>query len=110
MSRTYHVTTFGCQMNAYDSELMAGIMAAKGWSPAPDEQSADVLLYNTCVIRHGAEQRAQGTAQREPCRAADQFAPYAHLVLLRFVRLALPFPALRSMVRTSAPTVPVGCR
>jgi tRNA-2-methylthio-N6-dimethylallyladenosine synthase len=54
----YHITTFGCQMNAYDTEMMEGIMAAKGWSRAGEEESADVILYNTCVVRQHAEERA----------------------------------------------------
>ena len=58
MTLAYHITTFGCQMNAYDSEMMEGIMAAKGWKPAESEADADVILYNTCVVRDRAEQRA----------------------------------------------------
>ncbi len=58
MSRTYHITTFGCQMNAWDSEVMEGILAARGWLPAPSEESADVILFNTCVVREHAENRA----------------------------------------------------
>ncbi len=58
MSRTYAITTFGCQMNQYDSELMEGILVAKGWRRAQREDDADVILYNTCVIRQGAEERA----------------------------------------------------
>jgi tRNA-2-methylthio-N6-dimethylallyladenosine synthase len=58
MKRLYHITTFGCQMNAYDSDLMEGIMSAKGWARAESEEAADVLLYNTCVVRMSAEQRA----------------------------------------------------
>lgn len=58
MTRTYHIVTFGCQMNSYDSELMEGIMTAKGWSRAAAEEDADVILYNTCVVRDHAEQRA----------------------------------------------------
>lgn len=54
----YFITTFGCQMNAYDSEMMEGILAAKGWRRAPDEADADVILYNTCVVRDHAESRA----------------------------------------------------
>ena len=55
---TYHIVTFGCQMNSYDSELMEGILAAKGWTRADAEEQADVLLYNTCVVREHAEERA----------------------------------------------------
>lgn len=58
MNLTYHITTFGCQMNAYDTEMMEGIMSAKGWRRADDEENADVILYNTCVVRQHAEERA----------------------------------------------------
>ena len=61
---TYHITTFGCQMNAYDSELMAGILEARGLRPAPSEDDADVLLFNTCIVRGSAEQRAVGRIGR----------------------------------------------
>lgn len=58
MALTYHITTFGCQMNSYDSETMEGILAARGMSPAAGEHEADVILYNTCVVRDHAESRA----------------------------------------------------
>ncbi len=58
MTLSYHVTTFGCQMNQADTEMMEGIMAAKGWSRAEVEKDADVILYNTCVVREHAEERA----------------------------------------------------
>ena len=71
MSLTYHIVTFGCQMNSYDSELMEGILAAKGWSRAAAEEEADVLLYNTCVVRDHAEQRALARlAQLKTLKAA----------------------------------------
>ena len=55
---TYHITNFGCQMNAYDSEVMEGILAARGWQRSEVEEEADVILYNTCVVRQTAEDRA----------------------------------------------------
>ncbi|MBI3736818.1 tRNA (N6-isopentenyl adenosine(37)-C2)-methylthiotransferase MiaB [Candidatus Sumerlaeota bacterium] len=58
MQVTYHITTFGYQMNQADTEMMEGIMAAKGWVRAAGEESADVLLFNTCVVREHAEERA----------------------------------------------------
>lgn len=60
MTRKYHITTFGCQMNVYDSEMMEGIIASRGWERAGSEAEADLILYNTCVVREGAEQRAMG--------------------------------------------------
>jgi tRNA-2-methylthio-N6-dimethylallyladenosine synthase len=56
--KTYHITSFGCQMNVYDAEVMEGILVAKGWTRAESEEAADVLLYNTCVVRQHAEDRA----------------------------------------------------
>lgn len=61
---TYHISTFGCQMNAYDSELMAGILEARGLRPCATEDDADVVLFNTCVVRGSAEQRAIGRIDR----------------------------------------------
>jgi tRNA-2-methylthio-N6-dimethylallyladenosine synthase len=58
MTRTYCIVNFGCQMNAHDAEVMEGILSAKGWLPSPSEKDADVLLYNTCVVRQHAEDRA----------------------------------------------------
>lgn len=58
MTLRYHIVTFGCQMNQADTEMMEGIMSAKGWSRAAEEREADVILYNTCVVREHAEERA----------------------------------------------------
>jgi tRNA-2-methylthio-N6-dimethylallyladenosine synthase len=61
---TYKITTFGCQMNAYDSQVMAGILEARGLRPVESEAEADVVLLNTCVVRGSAEQRALGHIAR----------------------------------------------
>ena len=73
MCRTYHITTFGCQMNAYESELMEGMLSARGWLPAPAEDQADIVIYNTCVVREGAEQRAM--ARLEQLKALKRQRP-----------------------------------
>ena len=49
--RRYHVTTFGCQMNAPDSERIKGMLESLGLGEAPTQQDADVLVFNTCTIR-----------------------------------------------------------
>ncbi len=49
--RRYHVTTFGCQMNAHDSERIKGMLESLGLGEAPSQESADVLVFNTCTIR-----------------------------------------------------------
>ena len=56
---TYHVTTFGCQMNARDSEKLAGILEQAGYLPSETED-ADFVLFNTCTVRENANQRMYG--------------------------------------------------
>ncbi len=55
-----HIRTFGCQMNVYDSELISGILAGKGYEPTSDEEDADVFLFVTCSVRKHAEERVWG--------------------------------------------------
>ena len=58
MPGRYFIKTFGCQMNEYDSTRMGDVLAAsEGLEPAADEQSADILLMNTCSIRDKAEDK-----------------------------------------------------
>src|ERR671929_1644291 len=49
--RTYHVTTFGCQMNAHDSERIKGMLEELGFGEAASAADADVVVFNTCTIR-----------------------------------------------------------
>ena len=49
--RRYFVTTFGCQMNAHDSERIKGMLEELGLGEAPSRDEADVLIFNTCTIR-----------------------------------------------------------
>lgn len=53
-----YIKTYGCQMNERDSEAVAAQLVAKGYSLAPSEASADVVLLNTCSVRDLAEQKA----------------------------------------------------
>src|SRR5881227_2227347 len=49
--RRYHVTTFGCQMNAHDSERIKGMLEELGLGEAASQDEADVIVFNTCTIR-----------------------------------------------------------
>src|SRR6202171_4441634 len=49
--RRYFVTTFGCQMNAHDSERIKGLLEELGLGEAPSQGEADVVVFNTCTIR-----------------------------------------------------------
>ena len=70
--KTYHVVTFGCQMNARDSEKLAGILERIGYVET-DTEDADFVIYNTCTVRENANLRVYGrlgqmkrTKQRHP--------------------------------------------
>src|SRR4051794_8875234 len=54
---SYHVTTFGCQMNVHDSERMRGMLESLGYDEAADREGADLILFNTCSIRESADNR-----------------------------------------------------
>ena len=57
MSKTFYIETFGCQMNAHDSEKVVGTLESQGYTQAHDEDAASLILYNTCSIRDKAEQK-----------------------------------------------------
>lgn len=58
--QSYHVVTYGCQMNAHDSEKLAGLLREMGMTEAPTREEADLVLFNTCCVRDNAERRALG--------------------------------------------------
>jgi len=71
--KRYHVTTFGCQMNAHDSERIKGMLEELGLGESPVPEEADVLVFNTCTIREKPDQRfaahlaqARALKQRDP--------------------------------------------
>ena len=61
---SFHIRTYGCQMNEYDSQLVTSILSEDGFALAEDEQSADIVLLNTCSVRQHAENRVYGHLQR----------------------------------------------
>ncbi len=73
-----YIKTYGCQMNERDSEAVAARLVAKGYSLAPSEAAADVILLNTCSVRDAAEQKALGKMQ---ALAADVRRHRPHVVL-----------------------------
>ncbi len=58
--KTYFIRTYGCQMNELDTQIMAGQLEKRGLTPVPDEEGADVLIFNTCSIRDLAERKVMG--------------------------------------------------
>jgi tRNA-2-methylthio-N6-dimethylallyladenosine synthase len=82
--RRYFVTTFGCQMNAHDSERIKGMLEDLGLGEAVAPEDADVLVFNTCTIREKPDQRlaahlgdAKVLKERDPERVVAVGGCYA---------------------------------
>ena len=71
--RTYRVKSFGCQMNVYDGERMAELLAQQGITPAPEGEEADLVVLNTCHIREKAAEKVYSDIGR--LRREDGTAP-----------------------------------
>jgi tRNA-2-methylthio-N6-dimethylallyladenosine synthase len=70
--KRYRVVTFGCQMNAHDSERIKGLLEEIGLGESTSEADADVLVFNTCTIREKPDQRlAAHLAQAKALKDAD---------------------------------------
>ncbi|TSE28788.1 tRNA-2-methylthio-N(6)-dimethylallyladenosine synthase [Tepidimonas thermarum] len=58
MSKKVYIRTFGCQMNEYDSDKMADVLAAaEGYTPTDNPEEADLILFNTCSVREKAQEK-----------------------------------------------------
>lgn len=57
---TFHIQTFGCQMNLADSSTLAANLITRGYKRVADEADADLIILNTCSVREKAEQRVYG--------------------------------------------------
>lgn len=53
--KTYHILTYGCQMNEHDSEKISGMLTSIGYEETDDDKNADLVIFNTCLIRENAE-------------------------------------------------------
>ncbi len=60
MDKKYLVITYGCQMNIHESEKLSGMLEELGYTLAKTKEEADIIVFNTCCIRQGAEDRAFG--------------------------------------------------
>jgi tRNA-2-methylthio-N6-dimethylallyladenosine synthase len=70
--KSYHITTFGCQMNAHDSERIKGMLESLGLGEAHNQHDADVIVFNTCTVREKPDQRfAAHLAQARALKQAD---------------------------------------
>lgn len=59
-NKKYIITTFGCQMNEHDSEVLSGMLEKMGYIAADDREESDLIIYNTCCVRENAELKVYG--------------------------------------------------
>jgi tRNA-2-methylthio-N6-dimethylallyladenosine synthase len=69
--KRYHVTTFGCQMNAHDSERIKGMLESLGIGEAAAPEEADVVVFNTCTIRQKPDERLAAYLGEAAARKRD---------------------------------------
>jgi tRNA-2-methylthio-N6-dimethylallyladenosine synthase len=62
--KTFYIETFGCQMNAHDSEKVVGTLLQSGYTQVAEPADAELVLYNTCSIRDKAEQKVFSRLQQ----------------------------------------------
>lgn len=72
MNKTFHITTFGCQMNEHDSEILAGMLTNMGYEEVAERKDATVAIINTCSVRDNADKRFFGTLGQLKRRKEDQ--------------------------------------
>jgi tRNA-2-methylthio-N6-dimethylallyladenosine synthase len=58
--KKYYILTYGCQMNVRDSEIISGLLEENGYIEADDLDQADLIVFNTCSVRHSAENKVYG--------------------------------------------------
>src|SRR3546814_12285242 len=90
-AKTFHVKSFGCQMNVYDGERMAEMLGAQGFAPAAEGADADLVVLNTCPIREKAAEKVysdigrlkRADGSRPPLAVAGCPAPAAGAEIAR---------------------------
>jgi tRNA-2-methylthio-N6-dimethylallyladenosine synthase len=70
--KSFHIITFGCQMNEHDSERITGLLESQGCQNASDPAHADMIILNTCSIREKAEQKFYSELGRLKCLKAER--------------------------------------
>ncbi|WP_294322525.1 tRNA (N6-isopentenyl adenosine(37)-C2)-methylthiotransferase MiaB [uncultured Sphingomonas sp.] len=78
--KTFHVKSFGCQMNVYDGERMAELMTAEGMTATDDANAADLVVLNTCHIREKATEKVYSDIGRLRKHGADPMIAIAGCV------------------------------
>ncbi len=72
---TFFIETFGCQMNERDSQTIGGLLIEAGFLPGPNAEDSDVVIINTCSVRHSAEQKVWSRLGRIASRTKGGRSP-----------------------------------
>lgn len=59
-NKKYNITTYGCQMNEHDSEVLSGMLESVGYTATNNKKEANLIIYNTCCVRENAELKVYG--------------------------------------------------
>ena len=102
--RRYHVTTFGCQMNAHDSERIKGMLESLGLGEATSQDDADVVVFNTCTVREKPDTRLAAYLGNATARKREQ----PDLVIAVGGADLRPLPGGRRRVRAGLDSPPRG--
>ena len=101
---TYFIVTYGCQMNAHDSEKIAGMLETMGFVPARDRTSADLVMHNTCCVRDNAERKALGnvTWLKELKKENSEYIDYSLIAKLEsnHIRTNLKYDGVEIHIRS----------
>ncbi|MEA2104693.1 MAG: tRNA (N6-isopentenyl adenosine(37)-C2)-methylthiotransferase MiaB [Candidatus Cloacimonadota bacterium] len=68
----FYIKTYGCQMNVYDSEMVAGLLTDKGYQNTTNIDNADIIIFNSCTVRQHAEDRVVGRITFEMRRKTEK--------------------------------------
>ncbi len=81
MTKKLHIKTWGCQMNVYDSDRMADVVAPLGYMPSEDAESADLVIFNTCHIREKATEKLFSELGRLPALQKEKKAKGERMII-----------------------------
>ncbi len=102
MEKFYKIITYGCQMNLHDSEKIAGMLEDKGYLATADDNKADIIVFNTCCIRHTAERKALGNIS-----AYKQFKESNPKIILAVVGCMSQQPEINKLLTDSYPFIDI---
>ena len=81
MTKKLYIKTWGCQMNVYDSDRMADVVAPLGYAPSENAEDADLIIFNTCHIREKATEKLFSELGRLPAMQKEKKAKGERMIV-----------------------------